>query len=408
MEISSDYINKYKPKKIFLLFISLFLFLYVAAQQQGERNKFFFVTKAGYGKPYGGYGLNFESGLKNIGAYIALGYTPSQKADSLYTIKSSVNFGMGIEYFFGNARKNLRPKAGLYMGWLNNYYSNSAANIKDYNPNIYGYALSGGLEYYQRLFFMDFGIHLVPAFLLPWLKNTPYSRDQRIRISPSIGIGININAIRENIKDNKLFKKEKSEKSAKAETLIKTEKERKIEIREEKIDSSKQNCISSGQLKGNYINGACGNVTVYQQLFDKKYVIVTLNPDSIYLTTKCNEYGIHPGCKSIRIYIADIESINECLCCKINSDRNSFKNDSTVYEAVDGKLTVLTDKKRVTRNNIKAFSISIKLSNIKFILNNHENMEEMYFDEIIIFDVFNDNICLKHKKGKKTMIPSCE
>jgi hypothetical protein len=358
----------------------------IKAQRQVEDNISFY-PKIGYGKPFGGYGFDFETKIKNIGLYIGFGFTPKQVIDTLYTLEKTYNIGGGIEYCFYNRyyKTNWVPKVGIYGGWLNNYINLSTTNYNQYKKNIYGFAISTGLEYHLQKFFFDFNLYIVPVFLLKSSNINPSYTDPTIRLSPSLGIGININ------KENKTIKKQKNN---------------NYQDEQKTKEHDTINCISNNNNTTINIKGACGNTIIYQQLFDKKYVIIRINPDSILLTSKCHEYNITYGSKILQVFLIDIDTLNDCLCCNKYYNSKTAFNDSLNYEATEGKITILVNKKRIHKKNNNPYYISVKLSNMKFVRKNIINSDEMFFDEIIILNVYNMELCQLSKNKHKGKISS--
>ncbi|MDP4267169.1 MAG: hypothetical protein Q8880_07025 [Bacteroidota bacterium] len=181
--------------------LSFFSFVYLYSQQsdQGNREDFFLLSKIGRGIPYGGYGINLESGIKNISGYITLGYETSRAR-----IPESHNYGIGIRYY-DNVNDYFNTRYGINIGWVNNYFDERLDTIS-YNSNVYGASIMLGGEFFTNFFLFDFDITLSPSFLIFNPDSHPYYRNY---IALSAGLGFNLGVIKfKGKKKNIIEKKE--------------------------------------------------------------------------------------------------------------------------------------------------------------------------------------------------------
>lgn len=364
-------IRNIKTVIIFGVFLCILLSHFCATGQDRERRKTqFLILKTGMGLPFSFYGANLEYGINRFGFSISTGFMPSQTAGGKL-INSSYNFSGNLNYYLPKLAYHIpvRPKVGLHLGWLNNYYD---IRIEDdvYNPIVYGAAIIAGFEYYKKFFFLNFDISYDPGIATFNKKSHPYYSD-RMYFNYSLGAGVNIIPLIQSLD----FKKKKKYYSSLDENGIKAPKIAK---------------------KDSVINkGLCGKITIYQKLDDNKYVFVKVNLDSLKNKLQYNRVELSAKENRIISYIENLSDVDQSFCCSNDNlpPSDIRKGYQLRYTAVTGSAVVISNNKKYYNGTNDYFRISVKLKDLKFVNENDPEAEVIYIDEIIIYDAGNYDYC---------------
>jgi hypothetical protein len=184
-----------------IVFIILVVFsLTLRAQLIGDR---YVNAKLGQGVLYGGRGIHIEYRYKHVGIGLDGGYQSEQYIYE-HTVKPSYNAGFNARYYYFHKNGSWQAYGGFYFGWLSNYYLPLIGEEK-YNPMVYGAAPIIGIEIREEILNVDLGLSLDPGVLILQKSQHPHYGDQW-NISPNIGIGVNLYALRSAIKFRKKIK----------------------------------------------------------------------------------------------------------------------------------------------------------------------------------------------------------
>lgn len=364
-------LGKIKIVIISLVFIiTLFHNLGLSAQDRERRKTQFLILKTGMGIPYSFYGANLEFGINRFGFSIGGGFMPSQTISGRL-INSSYNFSGGLQYYLPKLAYHVpvRPRVGLHVGWLNNYYDLRIED-KPYNPIVYGTALIVGFEYSKKFFFLNFDISYDPGIATFDKKRHPYYND-RMYFNYSLGAGVNLVPFVQSLD----FKKKKKY-----------------------YRSLEDNGIKAPKLakKDSVINkGLCGKITVYQRIDEDKYIFVKVNLDSLKTNLQYNRMELGLAESRVISYIENLSEVNQSFCCSNdNLPANEIRKGYQLrYVAVSGNAVVISNNKKYYSGSNENFRISVKLKDLKFVNENDPEAEDIYIDEIIIYDVGNYDYC---------------
>jgi len=206
-------------KKCWLVATLIFIFIQLQAQLTDKK---YVNVKIGQGVLWGGRGISLEYRIKHFGFSLDAGYKGQQYIYE-HTVQSSFNYGLYSRYYYYRKSGNWQAYTGIYFGWLNNYYLPSIGEAK-YNPIVYGFCSMIGVEIREEILNVDIGLALDPGvFILD--KNQHPEYEKQWNISPNMGLGINLYALRSAIKFRKKMKHHKSysyiETNIKNDTLVK-------------------------------------------------------------------------------------------------------------------------------------------------------------------------------------------
>ena len=170
----------------------LLLGCYSHAQGSGDEKDTYLkinALKVGYGIPYGGTGLNYEFGYNSLTTYATVGYLWGRLEDTV-KLAGSINYGIGFRYHRINAQGNVIPRAGIHFGWVDKYYDRRISEeMIEYDPDVYGLALTIGAEWYLDPILLDGDLAIIPANgLILNEEKHPYYRQMNFAISLGIGI----------------------------------------------------------------------------------------------------------------------------------------------------------------------------------------------------------------------------
>jgi hypothetical protein len=353
-------------------FVMLFLFggNISVYGQFNKKSSAYFKLRGGIGKTYDNYGLNLELTYKSFGTYMSAGYT-EKKTGNNQVLPASINFGGGLRYYFSEEFGVLRSKIGLYAGWLDNYFRPDS--LKEYKANVYGMALGIGFEFNKGPFLFDFDLLFNPHFGLFKPKNNP-SYNTTV-LSPTFALGYNLGSI-------SLFNKGRSRKTG---SRHKIENNKYYKVLAEKVLDKPDN--------GNpVIKGACGNITIYQQIYNTKYIFISIHTDSFDVSYKGTKIDLSKKNKGIRVLFTDIQGISDSICCVMHeqlADLNSplFKN---AFEAINGSLFIVANIKKVLPKHKEPYKLTLKITGLKM---EDKDQTDIYFDEILIWNLWNKSFC---------------
>ncbi|OFX69097.1 MAG: hypothetical protein A2X12_05080 [Bacteroidetes bacterium GWE2_29_8] len=357
---------KFKNKTILFFFLNiLFLDLIAQFNPQDERDDLFIIPRVGFGIQYGGIGTGLEIGAKYFGAYFAYGYQYSFDVKQ-HTVKESYNLNYGLNYYFKDGNDRFRLKTSLNLGWIENYYEPQLLDNK-YDSHIKGITFNFGGEIYFKKLFMEIGLTLGHGKLAFKGDHPYYAR--KTFISPFIGI---------------LYKFPSIEIGEKQELDPKTSKKRCLAISDAFFNNLEKNGMQS------YLY-SCGKLKVAYELPNSKTMIIVFDIDSTDYYGDCITTLIgNKKTKYLTIYIFDgsaIDNINK-TCDDIYLEE--LKESKNHFTCTKGKAFVYFEKVKSKRwfSKKKLVSVSFKFSDIKF---ENKNNEELYFDEIIIWNVKTNN-----------------
>lgn len=184
-----------------ILICLLFCNFIVYSQQLVNR---YVNAKFGQGVVFGGRGINVEYRYKHFGFGVSVGYQSKQYIYE-HTIKSSNNIALNTRYYYYHKNGNWQIYGGIHVGWLSNYYLPKIGEII-YNPIVYGVTSLLGFEIRDDILNVDIGLTVDPGILILQKKQHPHYSDQW-NISPNIGIGVNLYALKSTIRFRKKMKK---------------------------------------------------------------------------------------------------------------------------------------------------------------------------------------------------------
>jgi hypothetical protein len=352
--------TKYRSHIFFASFL-LLLTLQVQAQFLYDR---YVNLKFGQGIVYGGRGLNIEYRLKHFSMALTGGYQGEQYLYD-HNVASSYNIGANVRYYYYRKQGSWQLYTGLYMGWLNDYYNPDIAE-KIYNSTVYGSAFLIGLEIREELFNVEIGTSIDPGILVFQPEKHPYY-NRNWYVSPNIGIGVNLYALRSSLKFKKQHKHSTTNttiapifKDTTAKSVMNAIHERLIHQQAVDLINSCENHAAILNEKAYYQNDTLyifKQVGIHQYIYGKMYLPNVPN-ESFYTTT------IEPLNTFFKIYL-----IEDHLTVQTSDEL------STLYEEVAN----ITDAKQgVLSLYINERTCYVKLEQVLF-KSNHNNI---YFDSI--------------------------
>jgi len=143
----------------------------------------------GFGIIYGGFGGNAEFGYGHFAFNASTGYTTRRVVDNI-TIAPSVNWGLGLRYYFNVNSTAVYPRLGVGYGWITNYY-NEAIGTASYDQSVYGLMLHAGTQVYSNegiIFSFDLGMASKHAIARPFAHPHFYT----FYLRPMIGVGFDL------------------------------------------------------------------------------------------------------------------------------------------------------------------------------------------------------------------------
>jgi len=357
-------LNKVKFITAFFAIIFFqFAFADVSFAQTSLNKDKLLVLKIGKGVNFGGYGLNTEFRKNKFSVQLFGGYNPERVLDSVI-VKDSYNFGLNSFYYFFDSKSPIKPKIGIHLGWLNNYYNEKIGHNK-YNQNVYGLALIPGLEFGDGI--VRFGLNLIidPGFAIIDKKNHPYYTDA-FYFSSSFGMGIDIVGLNKFIKTHKVLKFfDKNAKKGKSNN----DSEKEVNTIEKTTIEDK--CFTLEGISESISKGICGENAIYQQISSDKFVIVEFERNiSDYIGT--NTFSVKDDLYA-HVYIISKASYND-FCSVIGTTKEYVK-------ATEGKITLLIEENPQIQETSKV-SVMLKDLMISTQINNETKVQ--FFDEIVI------------------------
>lgn len=154
-----------------------------------EGPSFYSSVNGGFGLLYGGFGGSIEGGMGHFAGFGSLGYATKRSIDTL-TIAPSVNYHLGVRYYFNVGNEVFFPRVGLGFGWISNYYTEAIAS-SEYDQNVKGLSLHLGAQFYtfEGLVF-NFDVAMSSKFVITAPESHPHFFPFYIR--PCIGIGYDL------------------------------------------------------------------------------------------------------------------------------------------------------------------------------------------------------------------------
>jgi len=349
-----------KQSKIFFLFFLLnTCFVHVFAQRSLNENRFFFV-KLGKGVSYGGLGLNTEFRERRVGGYFNFGYAPENEVQSV-KISSSYNVGGGLNYYFLSSESSVKPKLGIYYGWLQNYY-NSLIGTTVYNPSVYGAALVTGFDFGEKIVFFDLNLVFDSGFLIYNKESHPFY-SSNFYVSTSFGLGINLFELNRALKRQIHIKKIKAKN---IETSIENE-HKNINQEQEAVE---EKCFGLDNVVASISKGLCYENIVYQQVATNKYVVIKFERNIIdYNGT--NNFKVEDDLFAHAYLVENVKTDNFC---------HVLDKTNKITEAKQGTITLYVKENAIT----ETYKISLMLKNVAFSSNDKNISNEQIFDEIVI------------------------
>ncbi len=153
--------------------------------------------KLGQGISFGGLGTAIEYRYKRVGFIGSIGYKQEQYIYE-HVVPSSWNVGADFRYYASKNYANWQFYAGVHGGWLSNYYHPNIAN-QSYRSTVYGFAITSGIEIREEILNIEIGLSIDPGRLIFYPSKHPYYSDNW-SVLPSVAIGINLYALRAELK----------------------------------------------------------------------------------------------------------------------------------------------------------------------------------------------------------------
>ncbi|GAB4378329.1 MAG: hypothetical protein Kow0075_08130 [Salibacteraceae bacterium] len=160
-----------------------------ALGQDDDKTGWFGSINAGFGMPYGGLGGNLEIGTGHYSVFAGWGYAPAS-ADLNRSIPSSVNYTVGVRYYFDVGSEYFFPRIGLAAGWVTNYYHQAIGN-QPYDSHVNGISGHIGVQVYSTEgVVFSFDASMSSNVVIFKSSSHPYFYPFYIR--PSVGIGFDL------------------------------------------------------------------------------------------------------------------------------------------------------------------------------------------------------------------------
>lgn len=359
--------------------VIIYLFFVFAGSTGFSQPLRYAVLRSGFGLPFGAYGLNVEYRISRFGGYAGAGFMKKQYYDEVF-IPPSFNIGAGLKYYFLRTELAWHPVAGVHCGWLNNYYHKDIGQ-NPYTAVVYGFAFLAGLEMKENIWSFEMCILTDPGNMIFKPAAHP-SYTGKVYFTPSIGIGVNIYALRTYFKERKKLKE-------KEETDITI----KIEINAGKDSVAGEITASKEQIVIENITKECNDTLNYlavrKLLKDKQnnYLACKQIDDNAYffIRFKSSQLNENRGLVSIPvkdntaelsafIIVTDKNMTFDEVCLKAIEDESA---DFEIYECKEGTVDFY-----YYGNFLKEFSV--KASDMKFVRKSSTEVSERYLDEIFI------------------------
>lgn len=159
------------------------------AQEQSTESSKFVNASGGVGNIYGGFGINAEAGSGHLAGYGTLGYANERVIDTI-RLNSSINYQVGLRYYFNVGSEILYPRIGLGYGWVTNYYNANIGN-DNYDQTVHGINAHLGTQVYSpEGFIFSFDLNIASKYTISMENTHPFFYN--IYIRPNIGIGYDL------------------------------------------------------------------------------------------------------------------------------------------------------------------------------------------------------------------------
>lgn len=367
----------------FLLTILIPGIIFISTISVSSQNKRYTVFKAGFGLPYGAYGLNLEYRYKKLGGYIGAGYMKSQYFSNIH-IPSSFNGALGLKYYFFRTEELLHPILGIHAGWLNNYYHKDIGQLK-YRSSVYGAALIAGFEMIENVTSIEMSMVIDPGIAVLNPETHPNYKG-KIYFTPSIGIGINIYALKMYFKKKERMKnRENIDMEEKIEdrnhistTHINTEKKDYSTVVTEKIINECNDTLAFPAIKI-YKEDSLGNHWIGKQIAENMFLYIKIKGKVEGYDKSLQTFMVDSNLKSHEILVIKTNNPDDLKQITQQILNNDIKN-AELFNCYQGKLAIYTYGNPQNEISIQLTDLKLK-SKIK---------SELYFDEILI--------CLVSKK----------
>ena len=184
--------SNYSPLLIWLGLLFSLLFVIStpsSAQEQSTESSTFVNASAGAGNIYGGFGINAEAGSGHLDGFGTLGYANERVIDTI-RLNSSINYQVGLRYYFNIGSEVLYPRIGVGYGWVTNYYNANIGN-DNYDQTVHGINAHIGTQVYSpEGFIFSFDLNFASKYAISMENTHPFFYN--IYIRPNIGIGYDL------------------------------------------------------------------------------------------------------------------------------------------------------------------------------------------------------------------------
>lgn len=346
-----------------------------------SQDKRFIVVKAGFGLPFGAFGGNLEYRWENIGGYVGAGIMKSQNYRDVnlnISIPKTFNTCAGLKYYFLKPVDGLRPVLGIHAGWLNNYYTNKIGSA-NYNYNVYGLAAIAGFNFSENIVNLEINMLIDPGFAIVKPNTHPHYSD-KLYFTPSVGIGVNLYALRLYFKNIKR-KKDRNEIDSVIVTFnnntnnnLTTDK--KINPLSQKIAIDCNDTLGFKAIK-TLFKDSQGKTVAGKQIAEDAYVFVRFQKSGAIIGESLQVNYIDSSNKQIEVFVIKTPNNSENIESISNKIKINNFNNLQYYHTIQGKVTTFYYGNN--KNNI-----SIRLNDLKLLDQNKEQNSQLYYDEILI------------------------
>lgn len=363
-------------RKIDIYYYLLVFFIICDVFISNAQPKRYAVLKGGFGLPFGAYGLNLEYRYYNIGGYVGGGYMKTQYYREI-DIPSSFNGALGLKYYFFRFEDPWHPILGIHAGWLNNYYHKNIGTAS-YESTVYGLALIGGIELTENFVSLEMSMVVDPGFAILHPEKHP-SYQGKAYFTPTIGIGVNLYAIRHYYKYKEKNRKRKEERQN--EPVILSDKKQEFvkdenEIFIEKIKSECNDTISFPAVR-TLVQDNFGNLLAGKQIAEDSYLFVRFSSEKSSSGILAQVYQIDSSITDVNVFLIKSKNPNVTLNNLAYQLVSESQTEGITFEAVKGTVSFYYYKN--ARNEI-----SIRLNDLKLSSKAGDGRVELYYDEIFI------------------------
>ena len=351
--------------------------LSIIANHVFSQDKRFVIVKVGFGLPYGAYGGNIEYRWNNLGGYVGAGFMKSQNYRDInldINLAKTFNTCVGLKYYFLRPIDGLRPVLGIHAGWLNNYYTNKIGST-NYSYNVYGLAAIAGFNFSENIVSLEINILIDPGFAIIKPQTHPYYSDKGY-FTPSVGVGVNLYALRLYLKNNKRRKERNEIDTVFVQLNNNITENKKPNPLSQKIAIECNDTLGFKAIK-TLFKDSQGKIVAGKQIAENAYIFVRFQKTGAIIGESLQVNYIDSSNKQIEVFVikTNIKGENiESISGKIKT--NNF-NNLQYYYTIQGKVTTFYYGNN--KNNI-----SIRLNDLKLFDKNKEHNSQLYYDEILI------------------------